>query len=119
MAGRHVFNYSEGDRLGEWSGEHVDDCDRPLDVSIPSIYTSIRLHVTLESGDKLLDDLANPYIDATIDDGPGGLFHFIWPSTGLPKGNHKAVIEFIDTDGKPFTMPTTKEPLIICVGKAP
>ena len=100
-----VIPYSAGDRLEEWEVE--------LEGVDLSLFSSIKAFVGLEGGAQL-----DPNgIDAIIVDAANGKFRIEWPPSGLPEGNHAAIIEFIRlADSKRLTVPTTKNPIRICVG---
>lgn len=108
-----ILFFTEGDRLDELFFEFED-------VNL-AIYDSIRLVVFLESGDYLRDDSSNPYIDATIIDAAAGTFRFIWPTAGLPEGQHEGVVKFTQTvvgEGvKVETIPDARSPLRLHVAE--
>lgn len=99
-----VIPFSAGDQL-----EALVVTFRTVNLAL---YSSIKLFVTLESGQQY----AAAGVDATILDAAAGKMQFDWP-TPLPEGNHAGVIKFTRlSDGKLLTVPHTRNPLPLHVG---
>ena len=93
MARRFVIPFVENDEQDqltfEWQGQNLN------------AFSTIKLHLTYESGLKLL-----PFPDAVIDDAAAGKFHFEFGPGDLVRGQHRAEVQFDDLSGKPKTLPT-------------
>ena len=99
------------------AGKDLPDMSFSLSNTDLSVFSTIRMEILLDDGTYYEDILSNPYINAIIDDSPGGLFHFELKTGGLPLGTHSANVEYVRTDGRSYWQFHEDETILIEVGE--